>query len=1103
MTNYIHKDLVIVGLGASAGGLEALTLFLSNLSPEHNNIAYVVVQHLSPTHKSMMRDLLARETTFDVLEIKSGLIPKANTVYITPPDRDVTIKNGLLHLEKPLDRWIGPKPSVDKFFISLSAEKQEKSVGVILSGTGSDGSQGVRAIRAEGGIAIAQDPKQAKYDGMPASAIGTKSVDYILRAEEISQEIIHLLRYPKSLRVEKAEEDEFNAIFSILRESINVDFSQYKKSTITRRIERRMAAIKATTLLDYINYLKENKDEVELLYKDMLIGVTSFFRDTEAFEALKKEFQRYIRDRKDEDQLRIWISACSTGEEAYSIAIILDEILGANSNKHIKIFATDVDEEAVQKARNGIFPEVTLSNISPERLSRYFTQRGNEFEVKPQLKERVIFSRHNIILDPPFVNMDLVTCRNMLIYFETDLQKKIFTTFAYSLKQYGLLFLGKSESVGLNTDLFAVIESKAKIFQARTTTESRKLLYPQMLNPSKYIKPSTAIKKTKKVSTLEESIKNTIFDYYEDKCVVVDNDFNIHYLKGNMNDMLKFPSGEMHNNILKMLPEKVSLEVRALIYKANKSDNQLTFPTTAEVIQNNSLIKIKLTPLEGFAGKYLYFLLCFDSEVMKEEIQFHRPVESENAYILQLEQELLATREHLQTVVEELETTNEELQSSNEELQASNEELQASNEELETTNEELQSTNEELQTAYSEIRALYEKQNLQKNYLQDKTIELSKIKDELDIQYKYTKEVLDKEKNIVIVTNGNELISANKQFCDFFDEYETIEDFKNNYNCICELFEKNPAEDYIYDKKNGQRWLNILIESRRSDMKVQIKKDGFLHTFHIMASELSTHEERYVVTLADITEVILTKQELQYELENEIKHNVSSSRVLHQLNTIFGNDTFVKNICDEIKRPLNKIYQNYSALVENSHLDEAVSNRYLALFREEKDAILSNMILLKKFFGVTKNKKINLYVAFEEISYFLEDGNQSNIKMEVYGRQNIEIDDYESKTLQMIMLIGSLLSRVIKESNMQNTIVKVMLSQENGVTTIHLSSSKESSFCQEILKFEHNKEGYTGDVKIINDTYYILETLLKNIFHATLKVGIDGCEIQIPKRFSV
>lgn len=1094
------KNLVIVGLGASAGGLEALTLFLSNLPPQHDNIAYVVVQHLSPTHKSMMRDLLARETNFKVLEIKSGLLPQANTVYITPPDRDVTIKNGLLHLEKPLDRWIGPKPSVDKFFISLAAEKMEKAVGVILSGTGSDGSQGVRAIRAEGGIAIAQDPQQAKYDGMPASAIQTKSVDYILKAEEIAKEIIHLLRYPTSLRVEKAEEDEFNAIFEILKNDINIDFSQYKRTTITRRIERRMAAIKATTLTDYITYLKENRNEVELLYKDMLIGVTSFFRDTDAFETLKSILLEYLEENKEQEQLRVWVSACSTGEEAYSIAILLDEILGVHSDKHLKIFATDIDEEAIQKARNGVFPEVTVSNISPERLKRYFTQRGNEFEVKPQLKERVIFSRHDITMDPPFVNLDLITCRNMLIYFDLELQKKIFATFAYSLKQHGLLFLGKSETVGPHTDLFATIEAKAKVFQTRTTTDSRKNLYPQMLNPTKYIKPTTAVKKTSREGTLEESIKNTLFEFYEDKCAVIDNDFNIHYIKGNMNDMLKFPTGAINNNILKMIPEKLSLEVRSLVYKANKNEMNHDFPHTTEKIIDNELITIKLTPLEGYAGKYLYFLLCFDSKEIQEKPVVQKPHESENSYILQLEQELLTTREHLQTVVEELETSNEELQSSNEELQASNEELQASNEELETTNEELQSTNEELQTAYSEIRALYEKQNLQKNYLQDKTTELAKLKNELDIQYKYTQDVLDAEKSIVFVTNGDELISVNQQFFNFFKEYTSLEEFKKEHKCICDFFEKDIRDDFIYDKKEGRTWLESILTTTRSDMKVRIQREDEVFTFHIMANDLSTKEKKYVVTLTDISEIVLKKEHLAAALSDEIKNNTNSSRIIHKFNSLQGNDIFTKHIVDEIKKPLNIIYQNYSSVIESSGFDEKTSIRYLSQFKEQKENILLNLSTLNNYFGVTHSDS-NVYSMFERISHFFED-EYSDFKIEVYGQQNVTYLNREFHLQQLFMLIAMIFLRVSKESNLKKTILKIMIKEQDGVLDIEITNTGTESIFQELIKYESNKEIYAGSAKIINDTYYILSVILDEVFHATFKIGLENCEISIPKKFT-
>jgi len=1097
------KNLVIVGLGASAGGLEALQLFLSNLPSNHDNIAYVVVQHLSPTHKSMMRDLLARETIFDVLEIKSGLAPKANTVYITPPDRDVTLYNGLFRLDKPLDRWIGPKPSVDKFFISLAQEQGEDAVGVILSGTGTDGSQGVRAIRAEGGIAIAQKPEQAKYDGMPASAIQTKSVDYILPAEEIAQEIIHLLRYPTSLRVEKGEDDEFNIIFEILREHINIDFSQYKKSTVTRRIERRMAAIKATTLTDYISYLKDDKEEVELLYKDMLIGVTSFFRDKDSFDALKTHIESYIKTLPSIEQFRVWNTACSTGEEAYSIAILLDEIIGSHSTTHIKIFATDVDEDAIQKARIGIFPEVTLSNMSPERLVRYFTQRGNEFEVKPFLKERVIFSRHDITMDPPFVNVDLITCRNMLIYFETELQKRIFTTFAYSLKQHALLFLGKSESVGMHTDLFATIDAKAKIFQTRTTAESKRLLYPQMLTPAKYLKPSTAVKNKSTEMTLEESIKDTLFEHYEAKCVVIDNDFNVHYIKGNMNDMLKFPSGVVHNNILKMLPDKISLEVRALIYKANKREKEIDFPVVSECIIDDEVTSIKIAPLEGYPGRYLYFLLCFETSVKKEELTTIRPVETDNVYIAQLEQELLSTREHLQTVVEELETSNEELQSSNEELQASNEELQASNEELETTNEELQSTNEELQTAYSEIRSLYEKQNLQKNHLQDKADELGLIKKELDYQYNYLKGILDTDSKIVIVTDGKKLTSANNAFMQFFSEYKTLESFQNEHSCICDFFEKIDEDGYIYDKKEGLNWLDLLINSDRTDLKVQISKNGVPHIFHIMGNMLNGETHTYVVSLTDISQIIASQVKLENDLSNEIQDKISSSRIIYKFNSLFGNDIFIRQMGEDIKKPLNKIYQEYKKILELSDLDEATTLEYFTNFTQYKNDILDTLTLSKKYFGTTQEKSVNIYSIFEKIALLFSSIRGNELKIEIFGNQSLEIEDKYTQFPQLVMLLIMLFNRTVNLSHLKNITLKVEILDEDNSIKIRLLNNMDGSLCKKLLALSSDKRVQTEDFQALSDTFTIFKGLLEKIFYGTLEIDTQVCELELRKRLKI
>lgn len=1094
------KPLVIVGLGASAGGLEALRLFLSNVPAEQGNMAYVVVQHLSPNHKSMMLELLSRETPFDVLEIKSGMLPKANTIYITPPDRDVLLINGLFHLQKPSENWIGPKPSIDKFFISLAQEQGDKAVGVVLSGTGSDGSQGVRAIRAEGGITIAQKPEEAKFDGMPLSAIQTKSVDYIFLAEEMAREIIHLLKYPKSLRVEKAEENEIFTVFNVLQDRLGVDFSQYKKSTITRRIERRMAAIKSTNLEDYTTYLQDNPDEVELLYKDMLIGVTAFFRDTDAFEALGDSLSQYIKESHPKEAFRVWVVACATGEEAYSIAILLDEMLGMHGNvMQIKIFATDIDEEAIHKARTGIYPEVAVSNLSEKRLKRYFNQKGNEFEVKPFLKERVIFSRHNIMVDPPFVNLDLITCRNLLIYFENELQKRIFTTFAYALKSQSLLFLGKSESINAQTDYFATLDSKAKIFSARTTADSRKTLYPQMVNRSKYVKPSALIPK-RHTGTMEDAIRQTLFDFYDDRSVVIDTDFNIHYIKGNLNDLLSFPSGSMQNNVLKMLPDEISLEVRSLVYKGSKvGDELIIFPLIAERTFGERFIRLKLSPLEAHQTKYMFFLLTFEIIELKKSNSKEALIIHNDDRITYLEQELIATREHLQTVVEELETANEELQASNEELQASNEELQASNEELETTNEELQSTNEELQTAYAEIRALYEKQSIQKDHLNEKAKELSILKNELDVQYNFLKEILDTEQNIVVVSNGKEIISVNNAFFTFFSEFESLDAFKKEHQCVCDYFEKIDEDDYIYDKKGGANWVQLILASSRTDLKVKIKRNEEYITFHIMANQLDGKEALYVVTLTDISDIDATKQRLRSALSEEIQHKVSSSRIIHHYFSLVGVDIFIRQMTEQLKRPLNHINRLYNQMTEFI-MDETSQSAYMQNFLQEKELLLNHIHLLKDFFVTQKNESVNVYSTIEKVALILAQGKHFPIEIDMIGEQTTLYNDKQGMLLQLTLAWMVLFSKIAHASELTNTIkLKLEVQKEGTAVVIKITNTGNENLLKYVMQHETYKIVPTSNqtLESIEDTFYLFKGLLEDIYNGSFKANADYCEIRL------
>ncbi|SMP87335.1 Methylase of chemotaxis methyl-accepting proteins [Epsilonproteobacteria bacterium SCGC AD-311-C15] len=462
------NDIIVIGIGASAGGLEALQAFIQNL-PASSNMAYIIAQHLSPTYKSLMVELLAKGTELEVLAATHGLTIKANTIYVCPPNENIFVEDDMILLSKPKSNIHGPKPSVDLFFESLAENKKEKSVGIILSGTGSDGSRGVRAIKASGGFTIVQDPQTAKYDGMPNSAINTGTIDLILTADKMGSELTDILSYVGKSIIPKsgsASTNVYKNILNKIKDVKGVDFNLYKPSTIERRIERRMVALKIVTLNDYHDFLVQNSGEPEALFKDILIGVTSFFRDGDSFSVLKNQLQEYLKD-KDNTTIRIWAPGCSTGEEAYSLSMMISEILGAKIGHYkVQIFATDIDENALQYARKGLYQESALVGLDKTLRNRYFTIKSEHYEVIKPIREMVIFSRHNILRDPAFLRLDMIVCRNLLIYFSQELQKKLFPEFHYALNDNALLFLGKSESVGHFQSYFKTMDKKWKIYQS-------------------------------------------------------------------------------------------------------------------------------------------------------------------------------------------------------------------------------------------------------------------------------------------------------------------------------------------------------------------------------------------------------------------------------------------------------------------------------------------------------------------------------------------------------------------------------------------------------------------------------------------------------------
>lgn len=756
-----ESDLIIVGIGASAGGLEALTSMIKGL-PRSNNSAYVIAQHLSPTHQTMLIDLLSRETDLPVKDAVDGLKLQSDTIYITPPNKDIEINSlNEIVLKVPDQQSKLPKPSVNRLFISIAKYKRDKSIGIILSGTGSDGTQGMRAINAEGGITIVQEPKTAKYDGMPLSAINGCSIDIVIPTSEIGSELSALANFPRKTVLKKYQlvnsNDDMSTIMSLLYRHKKVDFSLYKSSTIGRRIERRMVTTKATSLSDYVSILLENRDEVTALFKDILIGVTSFFRDVDAFSALRSGLERYLDDNGDLKELRIWIPGTSTGEEAYSVIMTLMELLDYRKQSlSIRAFATDIDDDALFVACRGVYSESSIAEMNEEIVSKYFVAENNEFTVHKSLRESIVFSYHNILADPPFKNVDLIVCRNMLIYLNQNAQNFIMPRFHYALNKNGLLFLGKSENATNFENYFATVDKQFKLFRKVPS-------FKHDFNQSELAAGISTAPNLAPVETNRGTTKTTIRDLTMTEAgkvllpsvIVCNEQMEVLYNKGRLS-YVKIPEGYVSYNIFKLLDAKIAIELRHAVKSArmnNEPDATSFLPIGERDAEDNfkSIVKyVRIHVIPVYEQKNFVYVFYFQeicaNDLPKLALNFGT-AESHGNHLLEFE--LQQTKEHMQTLVEELETSNEELQSTNEELQSSNEELQSTNEELETSNEELQSTNEELQTAYAELKEVYNINNQSKR--------------EIELLNERYEKLLDNINNGVMVTTLDGIIvSTNK-----------------------------------------------------------------------------------------------------------------------------------------------------------------------------------------------------------------------------------------------------------------------------------------------------------------------------------------------------
>jgi two-component system CheB/CheR fusion protein len=727
-------DFYVVGIGASAGGLEALEQFFTNI-PLDSNMAFVVIQHLSPDFKSLMPEILSRNTEMKVYQIQNGMNIMPGCVYLNPPKFAVTISQGQLFL-KEQEAIQRVNFTINTFLESLAVEMKEKAIAIILSGTGSDGTRGCRAIKEAGGIVIAQDMKTAKFNGMPKSVISTNICDFILSPYHMPERLLRYIDQSSLITIMADEEQQFDEaadilsqIYNIIKNKYTTDFSLYKQGTVLRCLDRRIRICHIPTLDEYLSYLKDNSEELELLYNSLLIGVTRFFRDIGAFDVIKnKVIPEIVGSKTDNAIIRIWVAGCSTGEEAYSLAILFKEYMDtAQRNITVKIFATDIDINSIEYASKGVYPDSISDDVSLERLNRHFIKKRDGYYISKHIREMVIFSSHNVINNPPFYKIDLLTCRNLLIYFQPNLQKRIISTFQFALEANGFMFLGTSETTGEMSSYFSVFDAKWKVFK-RKDMKKRPLVDDLSVISTGmkvvYSKPTEDYFSRMERSKWEmEDIYANLIEECLPPSVLVDENGELIQICGDVDKYLKVPRGKVYYDIQKMVPKELSTALGTAISKVRKEKKTVTY-SNMKVKLGLEQISINLVVKPLFSKKSGELILIIFDEIKNvssqdDYVENFDTISELHGRIADLEQELQYTKESLQTSIEELETSSEELQSANEELLVSNEEMHSTNEELQSVNEELMVVNTQYQYKIQELADL---NNDMTNFLNSTTI---------------------------------------------------------------------------------------------------------------------------------------------------------------------------------------------------------------------------------------------------------------------------------------------------------------------------------------------------------------------------------------------